>query len=176
MAMETIPVRKSFADWLLFRGRAKVRQRLFGADGNRTIAPLEKERRLRVSSHAEFERQWEDAIRERFPAKPVAFAAKLAESYVTAAADNIRSGLRTLRSTLAAERDARQAPFDMQAAILRSADDLQNQAMSVSRDLDLLSEKENANLAGPPPIPEAYATAPDAGLLPSPAIPMLPML
>jgi len=176
VAMETIPVRKSFADWLLFRGRAKVRQRLFGADGNRAIAPLEKERRLPVNSRAEFERQWEDTIRERFPARPGAFAAKLAESYVTAAADNIRSGLRTLRSTLAAERDARQAPFDMQAAILRSADDLQNQAMRVSRDLDLLSEKENANLAHPPPIPSACATAPDAGLIPSPAIPMLPLL
>ena len=176
VAMETIPVRKSFADWLLFRGRAKVRQRLFGADGNRTIAPLEKERRLRVSSRAEFERQWEDSIHGRFPAKPVAFAAELAASYVAAAAENIRSGLRTLRSTLAAERDARQAPFDMQAAILRSADDLQNQAMSVSRDLDLLSEKENANLAHPPPIPSACAAAPDAGLIPSPAIPMLPLL
>lgn len=176
VAMETIPVRKSFADWLLFRGRVKVRQRLFGADGSRGIAPLEKERRLPLHSREEFERQWEDTIRERFPAKPVAFAAKLAESYISIAADNIRSGLRTLRSTLTAERDARKAPFDVQAAILRSADDLQHQAMRVSRDLDLLAEKENTAVAVPPPIPEAYSGTPDAGLLPSPAIPMLPLL
>ncbi len=174
--METIPVRKTPADWLLFRGRAKVRLRLFGADGSRSIAPLEKERRLPLNSRAEFERQWENTIRERFPAKPVTFAARLAESYITGAADNIRSGLRALRSTLAAERDARQTPFDMQAAILRSADDLTNQAERVSRDLALLSEKENANFAVPPPIPDAYASAQDAGLLPSPAIPPLPLL
>ena len=64
----------------------------------------------------------------------------------------------------------------MQAAILRSADDLQNHATRVSRDLELLAEKETANLAVPPPIPAACAVAPDAGLLLSPAIPMLPLL
>ncbi|MEI6722615.1 MAG: hypothetical protein WCO67_17770, partial [Betaproteobacteria bacterium] len=176
VAMETIPVRKSLADWLLFRGRAKVRQRLFGEDGNRGIAPIEKERRLAVNSRAEFERQWESTILARFPSKPVASATRLSESYITAAAENIRSGLRALRSQLAAERDARQAPFNVQAAILRSADELQNQAARVIHDLELLAEKESESLTVPPPIPDAYAGAPDPGLLPSPAIPMLPLL
>jgi len=173
---ETLPVRKTFADWLLFRSRAKVRQRLFGADGSRDIAPLEKEKRLRPESRAEFESQWETAIRERFPAKPVAFAAKLADTYVTGAAEKIRYGLRALRAALASQRDARQTPFGIQAAILHAADELQQQAGRVAHDLDLLSEKENALIGNPPPIPQEYANVPDAGLLPSPAVPMLPLL
>ncbi len=173
VGMETIPVRKTLADWLLFRSRAKVRQRLFGADGGLGIAPAEKERRLPVKSRGEFERQWEATIRERFPSKPVAFAAKLAESYATAAAENIRAGLRELRTTLAAQRDARQAPFNVQAVILRSADDLQHHAMRVNRDLDLLSEKEDGLIVNPPPIPSEFTHAPDAGLLPLHALPLL---
>ncbi|MEO6741837.1 MAG: GTPase domain-containing protein [Chthoniobacteraceae bacterium] len=174
--MEAIPVRKSFADWLLFRGRAKVRQRLFGADGNREIPAPEKERRLKVPSRAEFENQWENAIRERFPSKPVAFASKLADAYATGAAANILTGLRALKTSLASQRDARQTPFNLQSAILRSADDLQNQAMRVARDIELLAEKEDPSLASPPPIPPECSHLPDPGLLPSPVMNMLPLL
>ena len=64
-------------------------------------------------------------------------------------------------------------PFNVQAAILRSADDLEHQAVRVSRDLDLLSEKEVGLIANPPPIPAEFAHAPDAGLLPLPMLPPL---
>lgn len=171
--METIPVRKTLADWLLFRRRAKVRQRLFGADGSLAIAPSDKERRLPAGSRAEFERQWEVTIGERFPAKPVAFAERLAESYAAAAAENIRAGLRDLRAVFAAERDARQVPFNVQAAILRSANDLEHQAVRVSRDLDLLSDKEAGLIANPPPIPAEFVHVQDEGLLPLPMLPPL---
>ena len=173
---EMIPVRKSFADWLLFRSKAKVRERLFGTDGSRDIPPLEKERRLKANSRAEFESQWANAIRERFPAKPAAFAARLADAYAALTCENILSGLRTLRASLTSQRDARQTPFNLQAAILRSADDLLHQAKRVNRDIELLAEKEDPSLGNPPPIPNGCAHAPDAGLLPSPAVNMLPLL
>ena len=173
---ETLPVRKTFADWLLFRSRAKVRLRLFGADGSRDIAPLEKERRLRPASRAEFEAQWETAIRDRFPAMPVAFAARLANAYATGAAEAIRSGLRALRAALSSQREARRTPFEIQAAILRTADDLQAQAGRVARDIELLSEKENAPIAKPPPIPPQYAAVPDAAQHHTLPINMLPLL
>ena len=173
---ETIPVRKSFADWLLFRSKAKLRERLFGTDGSREIPPLEKEKRLKANSRVEFETQWANAIRERFPAKPAAFAAKLADAYVTTTCEHIVSGLRTLRASLTSQRDARQTPFNLQAAILRSADDLLHQAKRVNRDIDLLSEKEDPTLAIPPPIPIGIAQVPEAGLLPLPTVYMLPLL
>ena len=176
LQMEAIPVRKSFADWLLFRGRAKVRQRLFGVDGNREIPAPEKEKRLKVQSRAEFENQWENAIRERFPSKPVTFASKLAEAYATGAAASILTGLRALKTSLTSQRDARQTPFNLQSAILRSADDLQNQAKRVARDIELLAEKEDPSLASPPPIPPECSHLPDPGLLPSPVMNMLPLL
>ncbi len=172
---ETLPVRKTFMDWLLFRSRAKVRLRLFGADGNRDIVPLEKEKRLQRESRAEFENQWEAAIRERFPSRPVAFSEKLAAAYTTAAAENIGASLRALRALLSSQREARQAPFDIQATILRAADDLQQQAERVTRDLELISD-DGSGLQTPPPIPPEYAAAQDAGLLPSFAIALPPLL
>jgi hypothetical protein len=172
---EALPVRKKFTDWLLFRSRAKVRTRLFGADGSRDIVPLEKEKRLQTESRTEFENQWETAIRERFPSKPVAFAEKIAETYVTSAVENIFSSLRALRAALTAQRDAKQAPFNIQAAILRAADELQQQAARVAQDVTLLSERENTALT-PPPIPQDCADATDAGMIPSLALTMLPLL
>ncbi len=174
---DALPVKKTFVDWLLFRSRAKVRQRLFGADGGRDITPLEKEKRLQAESRAEFESQWETAIRERFPSRPVAFSEKIADAYVAAAVENIGSSLRSLRATLASQRDARQAPFDVQAAILGAADDLHQQAGRVAKDVELLAEKDQA-ASTPPPIPAECAprdAASDAGLLPSPAA-LLPLL
>ncbi len=179
MALRTdaLPVKKSFVDWLLFRGRAKVRRRLFGTDGGRDITPLEKEKRLHAESRAEFESQWETAIRERFPSRPVAFSEKIADAYVAAAVENIGSSLRSLRATLTSQRDARQAPFDVQAAILGAANDLHEQAARVAKDVELLAEKDQA-ASTPPPIPAECAQHDatfSAGLLPSPAA-MLPLL
>ncbi len=173
---ETIPVRKNFADWLLFRSKAKVRERVFGADASREIPPLEKEKRLKANSRAEFENQWGSAIRERFPAKPTAFAAKLADAYAIKTSDNIQSGLRNLRASLVSQRDARQTPFNLQAAILRSADDLLHQAKRVNRDISLLAEKEDPSPDGPPPLPPMSALVTDASLLPLPTAYALPLL
>ena len=163
---DTLPVRKTFADWLLFRSRAKVRERLFGADGSLEIVPLEKAKRLQRKSQAEFEKQWEAAIRERFPTRPLAFAASHADLYTGGAAENIRAALRALRDALAASRSARQTPFEIQADILHAADELQQQAGHVAHDIELLSEKENGNSL-PPPIPGEIADVADVGLLPS---------
>jgi len=173
---ETLPVRKTFMDWLLFRGRAKVRQRLFGADGSREIIPLEKQKRLQAECHAEFDKQSEAAIRERFPSRPVAFAARLADSYVTHATAHIRSALSALRASLLSERDARLRPFEVRATILRAADDLIQQAGRVSQDIGLLAEEESDPFATPPPIPQEHANSPEIGLLPIPTLAVLPPL
>jgi hypothetical protein len=174
MALQTdaLPVRKTFADWLLFRSRAKVRARLFGEDGSKEIAPLDKEKRLQLDSQAEFERQWESAIGERFPARPVDYAAKLADNYTTGAAQGIRSGLGALRDSLAFRRRERQAPYEVQAGVLRAAEELLQQSARVVQDIALLSEKEVAPEV-PPPLPEESVTA-EAGLLP--VLTMLPPL
>ena len=149
--LDAIPVRKTFADWLFFRSKATVRSRLFGEDGSREIAAAEKERRLQMKSRAEFEHQWETALHGRFPSMPLAFAKKLADAYIAGTTENIRSGLRALRSALVSRRDARQTPFNLQAAILRAADELQQQARWVSQDLTFLSDVGDDSHSAPPP-------------------------
>jgi hypothetical protein len=54
LVSDTLPVRKTLLDWLLFRGQAKVRRRLFGDDGTREIAPEEKTRRARGGNPRDF--------------------------------------------------------------------------------------------------------------------------
>src|SRR5205823_338344 len=122
------------------------------------------------------EAQGEAAIRDRFPARPAIFAAKLADAYITAAAENLRSGLRALRAALSSQREARRSPFEIQAAILHAADELQAQAGRVAHDIELLSEKETVPIANPPPIPPQYAVVPDTAQHQAPSIPMLPLL
>jgi hypothetical protein len=173
---DTLPVRKTFVDWLLFRRRAKVREHLFGADGNLEIAPVEKQKRLHSDSRAELEKQCEAAIRERFPARPVAFAEKLSEMYVSGATENIRAGLRALRDIIVSQRSDWQKPYDIQAPILAAADELQSQAGRVDRDIERLSGRNSAPIGTPPPIHTVHKTSSDPGLLPMPAFTMLPLL
>ena len=49
---EAVPVKKSFSDWLLFRGVATVRRRLFGEQKDQTIAPELKQKRLPDTARA----------------------------------------------------------------------------------------------------------------------------
>jgi len=173
--VESVPVRKSFLDWLLFRRRATVRRRVFGADGNRKLTPPEKEKRLRKSGRAEFERLGEAAIHDRIPARPTAFAANLARNYASSTAENIRADLRALRDLLTFHRQERQTPFETNAAILHAADALRSEAGRAARNIEILGENESAAFTSPPPIPPEYAKSEPAGLLPSPFT-MLPPL
>ena len=154
---DSIPVHKSFLDWILFRSLATVRRRLFGEDLSRDILPVEKEKRLREESRAEFERVLEAALQERLPGRPIKFAESLVESYVTRARDEILAGVRTLREHLARERAARQVPFERQAKILAGFGELEAQAGKVAAEIEQLSEEEEAKMT-PPPIPAALET------------------
>jgi hypothetical protein len=153
-----IPVQKSFLDWILFRGVATVRRRLFGEDLTREILPAEKEKRLREESRAEFERMLEAALQERLPGRPTKYAEALADSYVTRAREEILAGVRTLRDHLARERAQRQVPFERQAKIIGAFAELEAQAGRVALEIDLLAAEEEAKLT-PPPIPAGAVVA-----------------
>jgi energy-coupling factor transporter ATP-binding protein EcfA2 len=167
---DRIPVRKSFLDWLLFRGMGKVRRRLFGEDQSLQIPAEEKAKRLREESRAEFERFLEETVQARFPARPAKFASDLATAYVQKAAEEIVQALKLQRDQFAKERAARKVPFERQAKIIATMAELDAQAERVAGDIDLLAEQEAAKAAAPIEAPAST----DPGYLPQVAL--LPLL
>ncbi len=142
----SIPVRKKLADWLLFRTAAKVRTRLFGADGKRSIEPQEKERRLLEPARAALNRHLEGIITERFPTLPEKFAAAHSTDYATRAATEITHRLRELRERLVRECVELQKPFTLDAAVLAAATNLATRAETVKGDVEVLAMQENVML------------------------------
>jgi hypothetical protein len=171
---ESIPVRKSILDWLLFRSMAKVRRRLFGDDFTKEIPAEEKAKRLREDSRAELERVLESTIQARFPAKPAKYGADLVATHVKRAADEIANSLRQTREVLVQQRGSRQVPFDRQAKIIAAMTELESVSERVSGDIDLLAEQEAAMLAAP--AAEANPADGPSGLWIIPQITPLPLL
>lgn len=146
VTMDSVPVHKTFVDWILFRGIGKVRRRLFGDDATKEIPSSEKAKRLREDSRAELDRVLEAAVSERFPARPAKHASDLAVAYVQRAVSGIQNSLRANRDYLAKERESRQVPFDLQAGILAAMEELETRAESVGTSIDQLAEQEAATL------------------------------
>jgi hypothetical protein len=139
----TIPVRKSIGDWLLFRKIATVRRRLFGEDLAQEIAPEVKQKRLPASSHAAFEQAQEGAVTPKFSTLPAKYAQGLLSDYVEKFRTSVLVGLQKRRGELEAERAARQTPFDANAQLLATLEELREQTTQIARELESLAEIEH---------------------------------
>ncbi len=132
---EDVPVRKSFADWILFRGAAKVRQRVLGENLELEIDPETKAKRLPETSREALVSIIDQSINERFPTLPIKHADALLAAYVTKFREATLAGLHRLREQLVRERSDRQAPFDANAHIILGAEQLQLLAEDVHEKL-----------------------------------------
>lgn len=158
----SIPVRRRFIDWVLFRSRAKVRRRLFGQDGSRPITFAEKSKRFGGATRAEFERVLGTVVEKRFPELPLRFSTMLADNYALRCAGELRVSIRALRDKLAHERAALQGPFERDVELLAAASLLENQVRSVAAEITILRNHESAreSVTAPPPVPSAPPPVP----------------
>jgi len=143
---DDVPVRKTFADWILFRKAATVRRRFFGEDLAQEIAPELKAKRLRDASRAALGKIIDETVQTRFPALPEKFSNTLLERYVTKFIEELLSGLREVRERLREERAAVQAPFDANQRLFLSQEKLHETASLVNAALLGLAVQENAIL------------------------------
>ena len=139
---DEVPVRKTFADWLLFRGAATVRRRLFGEDLKQEVAPEVKAKRLPPASREALYGILRQAVQEKFPLLPAKFSERLLTDYATKFRDATLDGLRELRRLFNEEREALQVPFESHSRILISFASLQEQVVKATDDLNLLALKE----------------------------------
>lgn len=164
---ETIPVKKTFVDWLLFRSIAKVRTRLFGTDGTLDIPMQEKDRRFMEPARAALDKHLDGIVTERFPAHPEKFGADFSKDFATRSSAEITRRLRELRATLAKERADLQQPYDVDAGVLAAAVALERSAAGVTSDIEVLALQEGVSFEEPepqplPPLPELDAPQAEA--------------
>jgi len=165
---EDVPVRKTFADWLLFRKAATVRRRLFGEDLKQDVSPELKARRLAPSSRDALSEIAARTMQEKFPSLPAKFSERLLAGYVAKFRDTTLEGLLALRTKLHEERAAMQAPFESHSRILVSLAALQEQVAKVVDDLNLLALQEIGLPASAEPEEMATVEAPTEPALAAP--------
>ena len=154
---DTIPVRKTLADWLMFRSIAKVRARLFGETGVKEIPAPEKVRRFHEPARAALEKQLETVVSDRFPSIPEKFAAGTSVDYATQTAAEITRRLRELRDLLCRERAELQKPFELDASVLAAAAELNARSETIASDIRVLALQEGVSFdehaESAPPMP-----------------------
>ncbi len=154
---ERIPVRKFFADWVLFRKIATVRRRLFGADLDQPIEFRIKQKRLVESSKEALFSMIDETLREKLAALPVQYSEALMGGYVEKFATGVVEGLRRLRGEFIQQRVERQTPFDLNRQVLAAVEELSERTSAVLEELRLMAQNEAGSVvkrvdrAGAPP-------------------------
>lgn len=145
--VSTIPVRKTIGDWLLFRKIATVRRKLFGQDLSHDIAPEIKEKRLTEPSKAALQKAMDDAAAPKFSSLPAKYAEGLLADYVGKFRTSVLVGLQKKRADLEADRATKQAPFDANARLLTTLEQLREKTTQIARELESLAEVERIAIA-----------------------------
>ncbi|HEY3898706.1 MAG TPA: dynamin family protein [Chthoniobacter sp.] len=139
---EHVPVKKSFADWVLFRGVATVRRRLFGEQKEQVIAPELKQKRLPDTARVAFLQMIDRAASAKFPSLPSKYAASLATNYVKKFQDAVLTELRQRRDQFAADYDNRKGPFEAINSIVESMKELTEQSSKVVGEILVMAQQE----------------------------------
>jgi GTPase SAR1 family protein len=172
---DDVPVRKSLADWLLFRSAGTVRRRLFGEDLSQPIAPEIKLRRLPDTTRDALRQIIDKTVAAKFPSAPTKYSETLLDNYIAKFRSEALTGLKQLRDQLAKDRADRETPFAVNGSILTALGELDTKATAVASELSILAQKENittspaAELPQTPgeqsahPVPLELASSPAAG-------------
>ncbi len=144
-----IPVRKSFADWVLFRSQNSVRERLFGApsDLSREIPVDAKSKRLSDASRGAFATIIEKMLGERLPQLPRRQAEFLMSRYIDAFCRSVDERLRSRLTEVLEEKQHTLRPFAVNNSILNALDDLHRQTIETIGKIHVLGPKVGASLA-----------------------------
>jgi hypothetical protein len=170
---DDVPVQKSFVDWILFRGAATVRRRLYGEDLNQEIPAAFKTKRLSQNSREAFEKTIDTVAKEKFTTLPGKYSGSLLATYTAKFRSDLLDSLRQHREQLSSERAARQAPFEANARTIASLEKLEEQATKVAAEIRELAKKENALPLGDEPEETAEPLSADFGNAPAPEAPAL---
>ena len=153
---ESIAVKKTFLDWILFRNKATVRLKLFGDPDHldKSIDPVVKQKRLMVADQPGIDRIIEDHIDSKIPGLAGKLAAGLLEGYIT----RFEKGLATLVSgvsdSLQSQLDVIDSKRGANKRVLSAIENLRSAAATFETTLDALTETYIKPEPEPEPEPE----------------------
>jgi len=151
---DDLPVKKSFGDWILFRGLGTVRRRLFGEALDQPITPEQKQKRLPEHSRAALERQLQDTVKEKFPTLPAKYSDILAAAYVAKFRTTTLEHLRKQKGFFGTAHAASQAPYNTISAILEAMKALDEQSSKTVADILVMAQQETGLPLNPAAAPE----------------------
>jgi hypothetical protein len=155
--LESVPVRKSPADWLLFRSAASVAVRLFGQDRAQQIAPEVKQRRLPARSRKALHGLIDATLREKFLDLPVTSSAHLLEHYIEKFRQGVLDRLRERHEQALRDRAERQGPCEQLGTIAAAAASLREQTVQTrAAVLDLAAKASALPLREGAPVTVAF--------------------
>jgi hypothetical protein len=139
---EHVPVKKTVGDWLLFRGIATVRRRLFGEKLEQTIAPELKQKRLPENAREAFQQMIGSVVKEKFPELPAKFSERLGAAYVAKFRSVILERLRQQKDQFTMALAERQGPHDTIGAILAAMKELDEQSSKSVAEILVMAQQE----------------------------------
>ncbi len=144
VSQEQVPVRKSFADWVLFRSAASVRRKFFGEQSEKGIEPAMKVKRLGEASREALLGTIDSTVNGKFPLLPGRFSERLLAGYTAKFREGVTQGLHELRASLEKQRADLQTPFESNIRILASLATLDETAVNVGDELNKIAMLEGA--------------------------------
>ena len=141
--IDSIPVKRSFIDWLLFRKQEVVRRKLLGEDGDLTqsISASAKRRRLGEEGFEAIRQLCLAGLRQVQAGIPVDSAAHAMRGYSTSYAAELDRRMESLRSEQAAELQRLQTRIDSDAQITKALEGLRKVSDTMEERISELEER-----------------------------------
>lgn len=134
----SMPVSRTFWDWILMRGMTKVRERIFGQESNPTQAIPEKikQSRLGGKSRKAFTENLENMLERIFDSLPQMLAQGMAEAYSRSVVASIRQLLDKTIEELDREIPQLRDKISIKADIRRALANLNENAVKCDREIE----------------------------------------
>jgi len=95
-----VPVKRTWIDFLLFRSRARVRQEVFGDDGDRSVSPAIKRKRLGEASLDELRAAARHIVAHEIPSLQRRIAEKMVDAHSKACTQALQQNVSKLNARL----------------------------------------------------------------------------
>ena len=167
---DSVPVRRTWVDWLLLRTQRRVCVRVFGTDSASALPTQEKMRRFHEPARAALEAHLERIVSTGLPPAAERYAADHRLEYARSVVAEIGSRLRASRSALADELAQLQKLADADGAVLAAAAELEAISLRAIDAIEALAKAEGVVFGARPSEPAAVlppgenlAQEPDTG-------------
>ncbi len=160
---DKLPIRRTFADLLLFRSSTKIRRQLFGNAKTMPIDQRDKANRLSNKARLVLLQMIHEDVQPRFARTPLASAAARLQAYIANFCRELRATLESQRAQMKHQREQLQVSHDLDQQFVQQMRALTATASEAVHTLDSIARKESilpAPAHEPAPVVQTQLVAP----------------